>query len=53
MDYWGSRYWSEEGAGLAIDVPMHESYGSGINTGAGGQVRQTLYETLSAQCMEP
>jgi hypothetical protein len=33
----GAWYWSEEGAGLGIDVPMHESYGSGINTGAGGQ----------------
>ena len=33
----GAWYWSEEGVGLAIDVPMHESYGSGINTGAGGQ----------------
>ncbi len=28
----GAWYWSEEGAGLGLDVPMHESYGAGITT---------------------
>jgi hypothetical protein len=30
----GAWYWSEEGAGLAIDVPMHESYGSAYRAAA-------------------
>jgi hypothetical protein len=32
----GVWYWSEEGAGLGLDVLMHEGYGAGISTSMGG-----------------
>eukprot|EP00947_MAST-08B_sp_MAST-8B-sp1_P001693 g1693.t1 len=37
----GSFYWTEEGAGLGLDVLMHEGYGAGITTGLDG-VRHTF-----------
>ena len=31
-----TRYWTEEGAGLGLDVIMHEGYGAGIKSGLSG-----------------